>query len=141
MLTETQPWGTFTLGNYHVFFGGSMQQSFAYDFPPGVALRMPAQASLDMNVHYVNRTASTLAGEAFANLYTVPVAQVQHVAKTLNLANTTIVLPAGKYEIISRQNPAYASPTGKGGKVEGIMTIDQPEQFWEASPFLIIVRA
>jgi len=55
--------------------------------------------------------------------------------------NRTIVLPAGKYEIISRQNPAYASPTVKGGKVEGVMTIDQPEQFWEASPFLIIVKA
>jgi chromosome segregation ATPase len=55
--------------------------------------------------------------------------------------NRTIVLPAGKYEIISRQNPTYASPTVKDGKVEGMLTIDQPEQFWEASPFLIIVRA
>lgn len=53
----------------------------------------------------------------------------------------TIVLPAGKYEIISRQNPAFASPGPKKGKVQGIMTIDQPEQFWEASPYLIIVRS
>src|SRR4051812_6861191 len=52
----------------------------------------------------------------------------------------TIILPAGKYEIISRQNPAYASPALKNGKIGGVMTIEQPEQFWEASPFLIIVR-
>ncbi len=95
------PDGTMNFANmvpmaYHVFFGGSMQPSFAYDFPPGVALRMPAGAALDMNVHYVNRTAGTLAGEAFANLYTTNLASVQHVAKTLNLSNTSIVLPAGK---------------------------------------------
>lgn len=54
----------------------------------------------------------------------------------------TIVLPAGKYEILSRQNPSYASPkVPKNGKIAGVMTIEQPEQFWEASPFLIIVRA
>ena len=52
----------------------------------------------------------------------------------------TIVLPAGKYEIISRQNPEFATPGPKKGKIEGILSIEQPEQFWEASPFLIIVR-
>src|SRR3954471_4483490 len=53
----------------------------------------------------------------------------------------TIVLPAGKYEIISRQNPTAATSVLKNGKVvAGVVTIDQPEQFWEASPFLIIVR-
>jgi hypothetical protein len=54
----------------------------------------------------------------------------------------TIVLPAGKYEILSRQNPTYASPAvPKTGKISGVMVIEQPEQFWEASPFLIIVQA
>src|SRR5207253_8899909 len=53
----------------------------------------------------------------------------------------TIVLPAGKYEIISRQSPTAATSVLKNGKVvAGVVTIDQPEQFWEASPFLIIVR-
>jgi hypothetical protein len=53
----------------------------------------------------------------------------------------TIVLPAGKYEIISRQNPAFASPTPKKGKISGILSIEQPEQFWGTSPYLIIVRS
>lgn len=53
----------------------------------------------------------------------------------------TIVLPAGKYEVITRQNPTFATAIAKNGKVvAGVVTIEQPEQFWEASPFLIIVR-
>lgn len=59
------------------------------------------------------------------------------------LANRTIVMPdAGEYEIISRQNVAYAVPAGeKNGKMVGTLTINQPEQFWENSRFLIIVRS
>lgn len=59
------------------------------------------------------------------------------------LANRTIVLPdGGEYEILSRQNIAYAAPAGeKDGKILGALTITQPEQFWKNSRFLIIVRS
>ena len=59
------------------------------------------------------------------------------------LANRTIVLPdGGEYEILSRQNIAYAAPAGeKDGKIRGALTINQPEQFWKNSRFLIIVRS
>ncbi|MDQ8172704.1 MAG: hypothetical protein P3B76_08465 [Gemmatimonadota bacterium] len=77
----------------HVFFAGAMTQDFDYRFPPGVALRLPANASLDFNVHYVNRAPIDLPGEAFANLYTADRAQVQTVARTLNLANSNFSLP------------------------------------------------
>ena len=77
----------------HVYFAGAMTQDFDYRFPPGVALRLPANASLDFNVHYVNRAPIDLPGEAFANLYTADRAQVQTVARTLNLANTNFSLP------------------------------------------------
>jgi hypothetical protein len=80
----------------HVFIGGAMNQTSDYSFPAGVALRLPASMSIDLNVHYVNRTASAIPGEAYANLYTVPAAQVQKVARTLNMANTSISLPAGQ---------------------------------------------
>ena len=79
---------------YHVFFGGSMTPTGGYAFPAGVALRLPANASLDFNVHYVNTSAAPITGEAYANLYTVDSSQVQHVASTLNLANTSLALPA-----------------------------------------------
>jgi hypothetical protein len=58
------------------------------------------------------------------------------------LATRTIPLPAGEYEILSRQNPVYADSTSqKGGKLVGALNINRPEQFWEPSRFLIIVRS
>ena len=80
---------------YHVFFGGSMQTQFAYDFPAGVGLRMPANAGLDLNLHYANHTGVSITGEAFANVLTVDSASLQHIARPLNLSNTGISLPAG----------------------------------------------
>ena len=58
------------------------------------------------------------------------------------LHDRTINFPAGDYTILSRQNPAFASPfAGKDGKISGGLRIDQPEKFWEPSKFLIIVKA
>lgn len=58
------------------------------------------------------------------------------------LANRTISLPEGEYEILSRQNPTYAQPQNvKDGKISGGLTIEQPERFWGPSRFLIIVRS
>jgi hypothetical protein len=59
------------------------------------------------------------------------------------LNDRTIELPAGEYQILSRQNPEFTTLTSaKLGKISGgPLTIVQPEQFWESSPFLIIVRS
>ena len=58
------------------------------------------------------------------------------------LADRTITLPAGQYQILSRQNPAYAAAKEqKDGKISGELTINEPEEFWKTSPFLIIVRS
>jgi len=58
------------------------------------------------------------------------------------LKDRVINFPAGEYRIISRQNAAFASPfSQQGGTLSGGLRIDQPEHFWEASPFLIIVKA
>ena len=58
------------------------------------------------------------------------------------LTDRTIVLPDGEYRILSRQNPEFATVMSKKpGKITGVMTIEQPEQFWESSPFLIIVKS
>lgn len=80
----------------HVFIGGAMTPTSDYRFPEGVALEMPAAMSIDMNVHYVNRTNGEIPGEAYANLYTTPAGTVQKVAHTLNMSNTAISLPAGR---------------------------------------------
>jgi len=80
----------------HVFLAGSQSQASDYVFPAGAALRVPASLSIDFNVHYVNRTDGQIPGEAYANLYTVPLTQVEKVASTLNMSNTSISLPAGR---------------------------------------------
>lgn len=78
---------------YHIFVAGSMSPTGGYTFPAGIALRLPANAALDFNVHYVNAGGVPLWGEAYANLYTVDSSQVQQVASTLNLSNTSLSLP------------------------------------------------
>lgn len=58
------------------------------------------------------------------------------------LADRKINLPEGSYEILSRQNPTYAAPAqSKDGKIAGALEIQQPEQFWAPSRFLILVRS
>ncbi len=58
------------------------------------------------------------------------------------LRDREIKLPEGVYEIFSRQNPAFAQPlAAKDGKLASGLRIEQPERFWEASKFLIIVKS
>ena len=98
----------------HVFFAGAMTPEFDYSFPPGVALRLPANAALDFNVHYVNRAPINIAGQAMANLYTADRAQVQTVARSLNLANTGFTLPARQRSTIRTQFTMSARTTVLG---------------------------
>ena len=86
----------------HVFIAGSMTPTMDYSFPAGVALQLPASFSVDMNVHYVNRTSGEIPGESYANLFTVPVSQVTKVAHSINMSNTSISLPAGKETTIEK---------------------------------------
>jgi hypothetical protein len=87
---------------YHVFFAGAMTSLMSYTFPAGVALRLPANATIDLNSHYVNRGHEMIVGEAYANLHTVDPAQVQHVARTLNLPNFDITLPPKQRTTIAK---------------------------------------
>ena len=88
---------------YHIFLGGSMQPRNDYSFPVGTALRLPANAAIDLNVHYANHTASKVDGEAYVNLYTVPASAVTHPLSTLNLQNTGLVLPAGQVTVARKE--------------------------------------
>lgn len=96
--------GSMNLGNmiamgYHIFLGGSMQPRNDYSFPAGTALRLPANAAIDLNVHYANHSTAKVDGEAYVNLYTVPASEVVHPLSTLNLQNTGLVLPAGQVTV------------------------------------------
>lgn len=58
------------------------------------------------------------------------------------LRDRTITFPSGDYTIFTRQDSAYASPFAThDGKLTGGLRIDQPDRFWEASRFLVILKA
>jgi len=59
------------------------------------------------------------------------------------VTNTSIPLPRSdkQYKIISRQSPSYLAPgVAKDGKITGTVEIAQPEEFWSASKYLILVQ-
>lgn len=81
---------------YHVFLAGVQSQTSDYRFPPGVALKLSAGASIDLNSHYVNPSPASMTGEVQANLHTVPASSVVHEAYTLNMNNLSILVPQGR---------------------------------------------
>jgi len=81
---------------YHVFVVGTQTPHFDYQFPDGVALKIPADYALDFNSHYVNKQGIPIDGEVYVNLYTVPEASVTKTAIALNLGNNALNLPANQ---------------------------------------------
>ena len=65
-----------------------------YQLPEGVALELPANSGLDLNSHYVNRTANSLRGEVFVNLHYQDKKSVKHIAKIISFNHTDIELPS-----------------------------------------------
>ncbi len=78
---------------FHTFVTGTQWPNLNYHLPPGVALRLPANIGLDLNLHYVNRTDEIMQGEIYTNLHFVEPKDVVHEAKTLNLGKFDIELP------------------------------------------------
>ncbi len=78
----------------HVYLAGSQSQYQNYVFPEGVALLIPAGASLDMNSHFVNKTTTVMKGEAQINLYTVDKSTVKQVVQPLDLGNSNLPISA-----------------------------------------------
>jgi len=87
---------------YHKFFAGTQWPLLNYHFPPGVALRLPANTGLDMNSHYANRSSTIIKGEVYANLYFAEPAKIKHVAEVLQLSNFDINLPPQKITTLTK---------------------------------------
>jgi Copper type II ascorbate-dependent monooxygenase, C-terminal domain len=87
----------------HIFMGGGTEANSDYTLPEGTALLFPANASVDLNPHYFNKTPNlTLFGENYVNLYTTDKAKVQHIVKMLDLNNTNITLPANQKTTLTK---------------------------------------
>ena len=86
----------------HIFLGGGTDPNSDYTFPEGTALMLPANASIDLNPHYFNKTKDNLYGENYVNLYTVPAAQVKKVVNMIDFNNTSFSLPANQTTVITK---------------------------------------
>lgn len=87
---------------YHEFVAGTQWPNLKYNYPEGVALKLPSNYRFDMNSHYANRTDETVIGEVYANIHTVDESQVEHVAEVLQLNYQDFRLPAGKITIVEK---------------------------------------
>ena len=57
------------------------------------------------------------------------------------LRDRTITLPEGEYSVVSRQDLSFTTPAErKDNRIAKSIQIDSPEQFWEPSKFLVLVR-
>lgn len=86
--------------SYHTFIFGCQSPYLDYQFPAGVALRIPAGMKYDFNSHYANREAQSISGEVNMNFYTVDPGAVTQEAHTLFLSNTNILLNPGEQKTI-----------------------------------------
>jgi hypothetical protein len=84
------------------FFAGANTPFEDKQLPPGVALRLPANASIDLNAHVVNTSTQPTNGEAYINLHTVPASQVQKLALPFYLMHDTFELPVGQRTTVTR---------------------------------------
>lgn len=86
----------------HIFFGGGTDVNSDVTLPAGVALKLDPLTPLDLNAHYFNKTNLLLKGENYVNFHTIPVSNVQFVAKALDLNNLDISIPAGQRKTFSK---------------------------------------
>ncbi len=101
---------TFLSMQNHVFWAGTQTQEHDYQFPEGVALRIPANYSFDFNSHYVNKTTGKIPGEVYVNLYKLAKEKVKIVANSLNLAHESFNLPAGQ-RTVATKTFTFSKPT------------------------------
>ncbi len=92
---------TFTQMQNHIFLGGGTDVNQTYTFPTGIALKVPAATSWDLNAHYFNKQTGGLTGENYLNFYTVPQSSVVKEAQSINFSNYNFSIPANSRTTIT----------------------------------------
>ncbi|WP_276374499.1 hypothetical protein [Chryseolinea sp. H1M3-3] len=87
---------------YQIPTVASQTPALQYNFPPGVALKMPPRHKLDVNLHYVNKTSTSFQGECYINLFTMSAGQVVYEAQSIFLSNDDIFLPPNQKTIANK---------------------------------------
>jgi len=79
-----------------IFVFGTQFRITNYNYPEGIALKVPAKKGFDMNIHYANYSNVAITGEAYVNLHAIDQSQVQHLAEELFLSEEDFSLPPKK---------------------------------------------
>jgi hypothetical protein len=87
---------------WHEFFAGANTPYEDKRLPDGAALRLPANASLDVNSHFVNGSARAITGEVYVNLHTVPASAVRDTVRPFYLLDVTFELPPNQRTTVTR---------------------------------------
>jgi hypothetical protein len=74
-----------------------------YEFPAGVALKMPAHHRLDVNLHYVNKGTSPIEGECYINFYKADPSVIHHEAKSIYFSTEDIYLLPKRKTIVIKE--------------------------------------
>ena len=95
-LDPEDPQALGNLGSHRFFVAGTQTEDFSFEFPEGVALRLPGDTIFDLNSHYINLLGTeTLIGEVYINLYTLQPEEVKYEAIEIFVSNTEINVPPG----------------------------------------------
>jgi len=81
----------------------SQSRRLDFSLPEGVAMRLPPDSGIDLNVHYANYSDAAIEGEAFVNLHLLEADEVEHVAEIFALSNFDILLPAGEVTTLEKE--------------------------------------
>jgi hypothetical protein len=88
---------------YQLFAIASQTSEMNYQFPEGVALKMPAHHKLDVNVHYVNKGTAPIEGECYINIHKADTAKVMHEAKAIMFSAEDIYLGPNQKTIVIKE--------------------------------------
>ena len=84
------------VGTERIFIAGTQRDETNFQFPEGVALRLPGDTVYDLNSHYINLLGTeTMHGEVYVNIHTIPSEDVKYEAKVLLSYNNDINVPPG----------------------------------------------
>jgi hypothetical protein len=95
---------TFESIENQLYVFGTQLRSTDYSYPDGVAMKVSPNKSYDVNTHYTNYGDTTITGEVYVNLHTIPKSEVQHVAKQFLVSDNDFVLPARKVTTIHAEH-------------------------------------
>lgn len=88
---------------YQLFAIASQTAEMNYQFPEGVALKMPAHQKLDVNVHYVNKGTTPIEGECYINILKTDPVNVVHEAKAVYFSMEDIYLVANQKTVVIKE--------------------------------------